>query len=503
MHLSLSEQLSQLTADVCIVGAGAAGITLARSLTAPGRRIILLEGGGLSYDSVHQEQNSGAISIHGSAGLLHKFEDYLLTSRLSYFGGSTNHWSNYCRPLDPIDFAQRSWVPDSGWPLTHSELIPYYEKAYPICGVPPFSDYSELAKIQEQAERIKLKSDSQIVEQIYHIKSPATNFALEYGQDILQSPDTHLVTDAVVTDFATDSKRRRILSVTARSAAGHRVEVRARTFVLAAGGIENARSLLLNQAHLPHLLNRDLIGAYFMEHAHIDIGRVIFARLKDDALKFYDVERVDEVLTVLCLRESVQEELKILNGQIDIDPAKVTHTETKDLAFRYSQVVRKSAASNPFRGRIRFIMETAPLLQNRIKLLKEKDSFQRARVKLDLHVSEIEWRTMKAFLDIFTRELGSEFQGRVKSFIQDAKGMSPEEFKKRFLLFGNHHMGTTRMHESAKQGVVDRNLKLHGSENLYLAGSSTFPSAGHAPPTLTIVALTLRLADHLKKEGEI
>ena len=117
--------------DICIIGAGAAGLTLAREFSGQEFRVCLLESGGLEFDaatqSLYQGKNAGPLQIE------------LDTERIRYFGGTTNLWGGYCRPLDEEDFEERDWVPNSGWPFRRAELEPYYERAHRLCQLGPFN----------------------------------------------------------------------------------------------------------------------------------------------------------------------------------------------------------------------------------------------------------------------------------------------------------------------------------------------------------------------------
>ena len=490
----------KLSGDLCILGAGAAGITLARKLAKPGRKIVLIEGGGLEFSEESQSLYSGPIRLQdgGTGQTLCTIPYYLRTSRMRLFGGSTNHWANYCRPLDPIDFEVRPWVPHSGWPLTREELEPYYALAYPDCGISPI-DEAELSELRGKSRPYPINRGEHIVTQMYHVGIPATNFAKKFGPGILDDPDVHLYTETNVLQLTTDRTRRRVTAVAAVTSKGIPIEVRADVFILATGGIENARLLMVNQNAFSEQFNRDLLGRFFMEHIHLDLGRVLLTDRSANEWDLYDYNVRKEQFGIFTLSRAAQAREKLLNVQADLDIREESpHPLTTGLR-QWGDVLDVKEKVPPFYGRIRFIQEPSPNPKSRLRLSSEKDALGLPLASLDYQMAGLDWRTMRRFLELLAAELGSSFTGRVESFLKTASALPPEKFIKHFHLFGNHHIGTTRMHEDRSLGVVDPDLKAHGTENLYIAGSSVFPTAGHAAPTLTIVALAHRLAEHLDK----
>src|SRR5438045_2694107 len=118
--------------EVCIIGAGAAGITLARELATAQFRVALLESGGMDHEPETQ-------ALYEGESIGQPFED-LTASRLRFFGGTTNHWGGWCLPFDPIDFVERDDIPYHGWPFAKSHLDPWYERAQEVCRLGPY-DY--------------------------------------------------------------------------------------------------------------------------------------------------------------------------------------------------------------------------------------------------------------------------------------------------------------------------------------------------------------------------
>jgi len=216
--------------DICIVGAGAAGITLALGLLDGGRRIVLLESGGFDYD--HDTQ-----ALYQGVNLGLPYYD-LDVCRLRYFGGTTNHWEGRCRPLDPIDFEARPWVPHSGWPITKATLDPFYARAHEICQLGPYR--YDPADWLQPGESALAFDPARITTNLWQF-SPPTRFGETYRQALAMAPDVEVLLHADVVDIATNEAGAEVDRLQVATLSGRRFGVRARAYVLACGGIENAR----------------------------------------------------------------------------------------------------------------------------------------------------------------------------------------------------------------------------------------------------------------------
>jgi choline dehydrogenase-like flavoprotein len=256
-----------IEADLCIIGAGAAGITLAMALRNSGLDIVVLEAGGLEIEAESQEIYEGDI-----VGL-----DYypIDSTRLRYFGGSTNHWSGRCMKLDPIDFRKRPWIPHSGWPIDRDELLPYYEAAKAVVGLDQWLEQREFWEQFDVAppgldpSKLALNTDQ---------KQP-TRFGEVYRQDLETAEHVTVWLHANLIDIGASENAGHVSEVTVNSFKGKEAKVKARAFVLACGAMENARLLLANRRVEPHGFgNRhDLVGRYFSDHAHMPIGDIVTA----------------------------------------------------------------------------------------------------------------------------------------------------------------------------------------------------------------------------------
>ena len=268
---------SSLTADVCIVGAGVAGIVLARELIGQDVRVCLLESGGFS-------QNPETQSL--AAGENVGFPYYPLdTARARQLGGSSNLWhvsmgatgvGARLRPLDPIDFETRDWVPFSGWPFNRMHLEPYYKRAQTICKVEPAT--FDVNDWEDRAARPRLPLAGSDVQTIIYKVGNRDVFARDYPEEVSRAENVTIFLHASVLEVETNATADQVTRVRVGVLNGPRFYVTAKVFILAAGGIEVPRLLLLsNKVQKNGLANQnDLVGRFFMEHPHF--GREFLSR---------------------------------------------------------------------------------------------------------------------------------------------------------------------------------------------------------------------------------
>jgi len=468
---------TEITADLCIVGAGAAGITIARELASSARRIVLLESGFMDPDTATQALYDGA--SHG----IPYFPLGDARTRTRQFGGSTNLWNGECRPLAACDFETRSWVPDSGWPFDVGQLRPYYERAQAVCGLGPFAYTVDDASFDDTIEPTVIQY------------SAPTRFGPAAYDAFAAAPDTSVVLGANAVELVLTDSGRAVQRIAIATLAGIRVSVRAEAFVLAAGGIENARLLLasdrvarggIGNAH-------DLVGRCFMEHLYVDDGARI-ALHPDVGVRYAAERRIDgRVLRLVLTLSGATQQSERLPGVTFVVGA--THTfpprgpGTVRTALRRAATALRSEVVLP----VKHVQEQVPNRDSRVVLSTERDRLGSRRAALDWRVSAIDKQAAARAYPILDRALRTAGVGRVVDTSLDDGPDWPARLRG-----ARHHMGTTRMHANPARGVVDADCRVHGVANLFVAGSSVFPTSGSANPTLTIVALALRLADHLK-----
>ncbi len=496
---------SLLEADLAIIGGGPAGISLAHAFIGSKVRVCLIESGGLQFDRQVQELYDGE-----STGI-----DYpLKANRLRFFGGSSNHWGGYCRPLEAIDLEQRDWVPYSGWPFSIEEITPYYPTASKLVEIAPLN-YTDKAYWDKASGQVTPEPVTGRIQVRYTHFSPPTRFGSRYGDELRRSGNIQVLLNANVVNIASQEQGQKVSRLDIRTLTGRSHQVRARLYVLATGGLENARMLLLSNQEIPAGLGNqhDQVGRYFMEHPHI-LGAAQFVVGDQKRLPqiygqqiFADGRSAHAAFnpTAASLRQR-----RLLNATVMLGKAGIYHTTTKtDWANGRSHMDMLKAArrfltdglgvADPNQPELLgswlglgCACEQTPNPDSRVSLAETRDALGLRRIRLDWRLTEQERRSVVEHIRTAAMELGALGIGRMLTDILD-DGRWPDK-----VVGGSHHMGTTRMHDDPRQGVVDRNCKVHGVGNLYIAGSSVFPTSGVSNPTLTLVALTLRLADHLQ-----
>ena len=513
-----------IDADICIIGGGAAGITIAREFADSPLNVCVLEGGGFEYDLTTQSLYSGE-----NSGLPY-FP--LEACRLRYFGGTTNHWSGQCAPLSDIDFETRPWVAHSGWPISKADLDPFYSRAQSVCEL---GNYLYDERLFEALEIEEPDLNRDLLRAFFFRYSAPIRFGDTYRAELQRATNIRVLLNANVVNLATGENGDQVEQAEITSLSGKSAQVRARMFVLACGAIENARLLLLSTDSDPNGLGNqnDMVGRFFMEHPEGPSGSVVtqdpmrllytFTRHWRGGIQFRpafrtadDLQRREQVLGASSVLEytvradsgttaAISIGRSLSNGERPDDLAGKIWRILLDLdevlpnAYRYI-VQGKEPIAEPDRLFFKTLAEQAPNPESRVTLSDDEDDLGKRRARLDWRLTDMDKKT----IEVITTNLGVEFGrlgfGRVQldEWLTDTSDTWQTEGG-RDLRGGFHHMGTTRMSADPSAGVVDSDCRLHGTPNLYIAGSSVFPTSGHVNPTLTIVALALRTADHLKQ----
>jgi len=480
-----------LVADVCIAGGGAAGITIALDLRASGLSVIVLESGGLQREAQTQPLSDGRMIGINTWNLR--------SMRIRALGGTTGHWEGWCRPLMRQDFERRDYVPNSGWPLRYEDLLPWYARACETLELGPFQ-WSATARAKTMGR--PLLPMGARVDQRYYQFSPPTRFARVYGGALEKAENIRLVTHANVTDIRLEQGGVRASTFTCRTQQGTTFHVQANRFVLALGGIENPRVLLSARSQQSEGIanGHDIVGRYFMEHPHY-YGSVGLVHAATRDLSFYtrmpsDLKRANgtsvHVLGAFGLAADVARSERLLNFSATFHPVKAAETSVLTSAHMQALVMRGGAGYQAAHLAIR--AEQSPLAASRVTLTDELDPLGMPRAALDWRIAPEDDVQLHRGMVILGRELGAT--GIARAWIPGDSSRfvwrpSP----------GGHHMGTTRMGTDPATSVVDADCRTHQVQNLYIAGSSVFPTGGEANPTLTIVALAHRLADTLKRRA--
>ncbi len=496
--------------DICIIGAGAAGITLGLELSKKPFRICLLESGGFNSDAETE-------SLNHSINTGRNYD--LAGTRARYFGGSTNLWGGHCVPIRALNFEVRDWIPNSGWPFRRSDIHPYYKRAHEIHKIGPF-EY-DAAKIALSLDMELFPFDQNKVESVVS-RYNDMSFGLAYRDSIGRASNIDTYLYANVTSINRCRGEDYIHDVSVRTLAGNSFSVRAKYYVLAAGGIENARLLLLsNNVQANGLGNQhDLVGRFFMEHIWYPSGAILPAN-QNSTFDIYCLEipcgNREAIRCHVSLSEQLIRDHKIPDYRseigmrrvwpLSVNSAKEIKKKLKNYEFPEALAEHlvnvmsdPGAVIDHLSGRKKQLLmyrllnfvEQVPNPDSYIGLSGEKDRLGLNKAMLNWRLSQIDKVGIRVAQRLIAAEVGRTNFGRMMIeltydediLLENATGAA-------------HHMGTTRMDDNPKKGVVDRNCRIHGLKNIFIAGSSVFPSCGYSNPTLTIVALAIRTADHL------
>lgn len=506
-----------IDADLCIIGAGAAGITLARRLRGHGHRICLIESGGFEESQPVQDLYKGRL-----AGLPYVDLDM---ARLRFFGGTTNHWEGMCVPLMAMDFDRRSAVPLSGWPISYTDVARYYVEAQEACQLGPLRyDLSDWL-----AAKWRLPELNRVHSRVFQY-GPPVRFGTAYRQELVDADDVTILLHANVTEIMVDDSGEAVGGLRLATLDGKTATARASRYVLACGGIENPRLLLSSdQVHTAGIGNgHDQVGRYFMEHYEVWPADMVMTAAKERVQPYFGFN-VDGLYLKPCmvLDPEVQDELGIANGGAILDSAAYRDDVTGFVALRrllngvragnlneawetlplvltnlddVAQGTWRKLHGQRYRPladerqnvKVKIYGEQVPNPDSRVTLGDDRDALGMRRPVLDWRLTDLDRRSAITSARVIGEGLAAEGAGRMRmaEWVEDEGWPATLEG-------GMHHMGTTRMSADPRHGVVDGDCRVHGMRNLYIAGSSVFPTCGYANPTLSIVAMTLRLADHL------
>lgn len=531
-----------LNYDVCVVGAGFAGIAVALELGESGLRVGLLEGGGEKREPATQDLYRGVVTAENYAAL----EGF----RQRRFGGTSTVWGGRCAPFDAIDFEERERRDESGWPFSLDDLHEYYARAYSLCELGRYGiDVQELMPQRVSHEMVP-GLDSQVVKtDRLWLFSPPTNFARRYRQRIEHNPNIDFVIHANVLSIEVNDEEDEVSHLVVSSLRWNRFQVRAQAFVLAMGGLETTRLLLLSdRVHEAGVGNHSgMLGRYYTSHL-AGSGVRIFLTDADSAQ--WDYERtIDGTYARRSLRidEYEQRQRGLLNFRANYDLGDISdpgHGSAVMSLFYLAKrfIIRKMppeylfSSTSPrnvprhvmncvkgfptlvafgikiLRKRIfarrklpslmlpnregiyelHFDAEQSPNLDSRVFLSDDVDALGQRRLQVDWRFREEDIESAFKSIKLIGEEVERSGAGRLISTDDEIQ----ERLRKTGV--GSHHIGLTRMSTDPASGVVDPDCRVHGMTNLFVASSSTFPTGSFANPTLTIVALAVRLADHLR-----
>lgn len=518
---------STIAAEVCVVGCGAAGLTTARRLLDLGCSVILLESGGLDYEPATAALNAG----ENIGEAYYDLED----ARLRFFGGTTAIWGGRVAELDPIDLERRPWVPHSGWPITWDELSTYYRPARKRFGIPETA--AEAADLVEAGAAPPAFDPAMLSLGVWSFDRKFNRFVFAECRDLVAHPRCRIVTHTTVTEVVLDPGGQKVSRLDVKSLSGRALRVSARAFVLAAGGLENPRLLLGSRSVAKAGVgnDRDQVGRYFMEHPHARGGKVVGGKGAWALLRAFGQShrRGDQELAgLLKPSAALQADRQVLNSSLtiasrqaaDAKPAwgmatynRVKHTVAPTRGGRALWMATKVAAkwvqrrTDPARPWLLNRLglrdmalivraEQAPNPESRVLLTDRVDPLGAPRLALDWRMTELDVRSVAVLVETLDRELRRLGLGRAEAadwLADPAGGWQTDPLISAHPIGGYHHMGATRMSADPRSGVVDADGQVHGVANLFVVGSSVFPTSSWANPTLTIAALALRTAERV------
>jgi choline dehydrogenase-like flavoprotein len=529
---------TRLQADVCIVGAGPAGISLALSLAGQGLEIVLLESGRSDLHAATQSLYLGEVADDK----LHSPPDKYRQRRL---GGSSAIWGGRCMPCDAIDFERREWIDGSGWPISLEDLLPFYPEANRLAEAGRFAYDATNAFGPDAPPMFKgFHSDVVRTDGLERFSCP-TNFGARYARRLKVAPDIRVVLGANCTALRTASGERRLREVEAATLEGRRFFVEARATVLAAGGLETARLLLANNLGNEH----DVVGRYYMCHIAGNVGSLVMAGPTSNVRHGYEMSpegiycrrrisiaqseqrrhglanavgrlhfpRITDprhrngVLSGLYLARrfiSYEYGKRLNDGTAPTPGLQARHfwnvvSDPLDTAgFLAHWVTKRTLAERKFPSVIlrnrsnRFSLEMhgeqAPRASSRVTLTDKRDVLGLPQLRIDWRWGRDDVDSVRRTLDLVAQEVERTGIGKLTY-----ERETLEEDLLRFGAYGGHHIGTARMGTDARTSVVDADCRVHSMDNLFVAGSAVFPTSSQANPTLTLIAMSLRLGRHL------
>ena len=519
-----------IDADVCIVGSGAAGLTVATELDGGRQTVCIIESGSDGPDE--ETQALYALDVTGYPVR----ENFM--SRARYFGGTSNLWAGRSMTLSPIDFRRREWVPSSGWPIPYEEVDRYYPRAARILRLPS-SESLETVLERSRTHPIErqLADNEDLQPNLSFWGRRPLRFGKAFRARLQASRNIAIYLNANAIDLQLNPAGTRLESCTVATLGGSRTRVTARRFVLACGGLETARLLLASRSVVAAGIGNqhDVVGRYYMDHPRAVFGRVRLAapRKLPGLLGVALAEGMAQV--GIQLKDRVQERERLLNSYLTLERQWSDQTarayqsvvHSAKIVLRAGYAGKRLSLSRPTLAKVpeliyllapRELMphplyraarqlkerfskgvtdlvvvnycEQVPDPQSRVYLGGERDRFGMPRLVLNWVVGRQETETLMRLHDLLDARLRQNGLGRLDHASADDGDLRYTD--------ASHHIGTARMSADPREGVVDEHCRVHGVSNLFIAGSAVFPTAGHANPTLTIVALAVRLAEHLK-----
>jgi choline dehydrogenase-like flavoprotein len=513
---------ADLLADVCVIGAGAAGFACAKSLLAAGIKVLILEGGLERFDAAAADIHKSEVRGFPHTGI-HEARERIV-------GGTTTKWGGQGLPFMAEDFAVRKHVELSGWPISLEELMPYYKKAESVLGTDVTVPYDYQPWRHSGITVPPLKGSG--LEFFVTKWCRVPNFALQHGPAVRDSAEIKLLYNASVVELLPNTQKTAVDAVKIRSLGGREGLVKARFFIAAGGAIESVRLFLNSVQFGPYGPGNagKKAGHYFQDHVAAVVGQIIpasrshFQNLFDPfyrrGFKYFPRLRLDPAMADKqgILHASAQVVFSA-EGDDPLLKAKqvLASIRKKEAIDKYRELTKLAnpcnlwritlallrwkigrRGSSPKRGPIwlEIHSEQEPSFESMIKLNDQQDAMGMRRVSLQWHISSMTVRTIQET----ARLVSSEFKAAGIAEVKLEPWVDgPAANATKWMADVFHQAGGLRMSDSDQEGVVDRDCKVFGVSNLYVASSAVFPTSSFSNPTMTTIALSIRICDTIKK----
>ncbi len=520
-----------IDADLCIIGSGAAGLSIAKEFANTSLQVWVLESGGFKEEeetqALYEIENVGAP----------RMPQPRVRNRI--LGGSTHTWFGRCAPFNQMDFKERDWVPHSGWPIDLEDVAPYLDRAGKNLGLGPSYFDQRLAVALKVADSHP-KFSPKLVQNQFWQYSKVSNTQREpvrFGKSFLQQlkdvDNVNILIHANVTHINTNAEGNRVESVEVSTLEQKQARIRSKVVILACGGVENARLLLASNQILPKGVGNqnDMVGRFLADHPGTKVGKFNAKDARRVQNYFgnywlFDRDGKHYYNRGLALSPTVQEKEGLLNCAAYLNPTVapddpweaikrikrrfkaekpaaplyqdclsiIRHPRTLAHGLYRYKVVKRPPINCVQELELYCLTEQLPDPESRITLSGKKDALGMPLSRLDWHISTKEKESVLRLGQLIQQE--SKRLGlpalELSSWLESDEPWV-HRFKDR-----SHPSCTTRMSDNPKTGVVDTNCQVHGIHGLFVTGSSTFPTSGYANPTFMIIALSMRLADWIK-----
>ena len=490
---------SEIRADAVVVGSGLAGVEVARRLAAQGRSVTLLESGRRDFDPAiqelyrvsfagrpHRSYEPGVSTFHGYLP-----EHYRGLNRIRQFGGTSNSWTGKWRRFDAAEFGGPSWIPDSSWPLGLDELLPSYRAVA--------ADYALGDPVQElESPRLEgprsALAEAGLETSMHYWEERQTRSPERFGSELEGSESIRVVLGATATELVLDDGLERVSQVRCRSLEGHQLSVTAPVVVLALGGLEVPRLLLLSNRQVEGGVGNahDLVGRYYQDHSKHHTARLQPGPALAELAHWLQSKPRPRFAMAFGLSARVREQHRLLRHAVYLSPRYEIGRQRLRRALSLRPAFR-DGNGRVHHYRAKFATEQAPNRDSRVRLGDRLDALGQREGVVDWRFTELDHHSIAAAC----RELKSGFAraglGRLDFGVEPVTLEATTD--------AAHPIGTARMAASPTQGVVDTDCRVHGTRNLYIASSAVFPTSAVYSPTFTILALAHRLGDHLARTG--